>query len=649
MAIQSPLPPAFEDSFKKQKKSNQGKRYYEFDCYHTLVKHCGTSFTFEQLVQFQHAQMRKWTLYQHQGFIDCIRDFQCYEDYMLSLYSEIKNNTHFAQKVAGVEQKAYTLITQEGSRIHAQRETKRAQEAQALIYQQQQQQLACNNQQRKSRAQTFFNQQASDIEQYTTQWHDTHPDRCAAYQQTIATQRQCTNHLYALSVQAQTCVTHNGHNLQNYNSFDGNALQQQLHREIVTGIEKVAALPPVAQDQPFNQMMQSSSIDTFDDARRANVMGDCLSACKLIDLANTMVDCCVALVQGVVEGAIHGTADAITGTYHMIRHPLDTLQALGKVALKLAELIHDYVPLYKPPFLCTTEQEKRTAQQYHDDIARNWSEANQQLSQWWDETPAQDKIYEITKGTTHLLTNIIIGNKCLDLVGKLSKIASTEAVMLYKNVHPKALTTAGVQADVPAGFMLFSDAENVVQAPATVLLGKVEATSQLIEYGKKFELSTEQVTEALFKLEAEGGSVEKFYQATQKLENVPGIEKNIDIIFGMDNKGNLRGAFFELESGLQAIDFGENVMAINKKFFGREIDIVTDRSFIECKNWNWSKIQDITKCLDKLKADLGSYKKIAMGQNKKMILHSKHPLPPTLECNELRNWLIKQEIKLIEG
>ncbi len=669
-SMRSKLPPHFENVFEHhnhkihKKFKNNPKERYEAIFYYNLVQQCNGYYTFEQLAQYHYAQMHEWAHYYYKGFIEFIKTFPFYEDYIVDLDSKFKQNTHFAEKVWASEQKAYEHITQEAARINAKRSQEKTLQEQERI-RQQQQIIAYRNQQKRIIAQEFFLEQNNQLHQHIYQWQNNHPDRFYALQQTVTQPNKNITQTYTLSHQAQALLKQNNSQYWHYETCEGNQLQQQLHREIIEGIEKISTLPFSRTTQSFGHTIHTTTIETYDAARYANAMGDCLSASKLIDLATAMIDCCTALVGGVFDGVIDGTADAITGTYHLIRHPIETLKSLGNVALKVAELLHDYVPLYKPQFLCITKQEKLAAQQYHDEIAHNWSQAHKKFLHWWDETPTHEKIYEVTKGTTNTITNIIIGNKCLEFIGKISKIAAAETLTFYKKTHPQAViagTGISIEIDAASELMHLSDADKIIEAPATVVLGKIEATSSLIEYGKKFQLTTEQALETLRIIEEDGCSIERFHQAIKELGNVPGSEKTIERIFSLDKQGDffkvnapcVRGGYFELESGLKIAEQGtDKIIAMSSnqlvESVSREIDIITTSSFVECKNWDWAYQKDLSYSFTKLKTELGSRKKIAESQHKKMVLHSKHPLPNEPEFNKFKNWLIEKSIELVEG
>lgn len=74
---------------------------------------------------------------------------------------------------------------------------------------------------------------------------------------------------------------------------------------------------------------------------------------------------------------------------------------------------------------------------------------------------------------------------------------------------------------------------------------------------------------------------------------------------------------------------------------------MTKTKLFECKNYNWNRYINDSKLLAKLKSDLGQKNDIASLNEKAFVFQSKNIIPP--ELDELRKWLEKKSIELIEG
>lgn len=171
--MQSKLPPHFEDSFERRSffsrhfGSDIAKKVYEHDFYNKLIASCGCNYTYDQLVQYQYAQMRRWKHYCYDGFHEFIHTFPFYEDYILELSAELQRDPWLKEQVKKTEQKDYDTIKHEASRIRKKREYEKEQTAQKL--------REYYRQQRQSISQEIFKEQATDLECFFPEWEHDHP------------------------------------------------------------------------------------------------------------------------------------------------------------------------------------------------------------------------------------------------------------------------------------------------------------------------------------------------------------------------------------------------------------------------------------------------------------------------------------------
>lgn len=68
-------------------------------------------------------------------------------------------------------------------------------------------------------------------------------------------------------------------------------------------------------------------------------------------------------------------------------------------------------------------------------------------------------------------------------------------------------------------------------APAAQFVNKVQATEKAIAYGQKLGYSQDVIAATLKIIEEEGGCIERFALALEKLEGVPGVEKSMKMAF----------------------------------------------------------------------------------------------------------------------
>ena len=320
----------FEDSFEKRSWFDReftrdiSQQVYEQVFYNKLIDECGYNYNSEQLARAHYLYMRHWKEYCYPGFKTFIKKFPLYEAYILALDKELSRDAYLRDRVQETEYAAYEHITQEAHRIKREHVQKQQRRVEVL------------KQERLARAREIFTQQKDRLESVAQRWDDDNESRYCAYQRTTHNNARERVQGYVLSSPTQRCLKQHGLDAQSYCSLQGNDLQHELLREIITHAEEAAHLKMILSDEGvhFADTLQASTFKTLDTARVVNEMGDCVSASKLIDCARTMLDYCSALVEGVVDGVADGVVGGVMGTYEMIAHPLKTARALGVLAVK---------------------------------------------------------------------------------------------------------------------------------------------------------------------------------------------------------------------------------------------------------------------------------------------------------------------------
>lgn len=102
-----------------------------------------------------------------------------------------------------------------------------------------------------------------------------------------------------------------------------------------------------------------------------------------------------------------------------------------------------------------------------------------------------------------------------------------------------------------------------------------------------------------------------------------------------------KGFAFEIKTALDFNRRGDEILEFGKKVEGRDIDIITEKFWIECKDWNWDLVP--SENIAKLFSTSGQLRKIAADANREFAL-SFHGLVPT----EIKDQLISMNIKFFE-
>jgi hypothetical protein len=217
---------------------------------------------------------------------------------------------------------------------------------------------------------------------------------------------------------------------------------------------------------------------------------------------------------------------------------------------------------------------------------------------------------------------VLVSNACFGMMSKAARWARYEATKAAQ--YASQITLSAVP-----GFLRFDYAADALS---------------LEKVGRKLGFSQGQIERALGRLDLEAECCsQRFKQAAQELHNVPGASKKIEEVFNGNLKvGNVKGAAFELESALQQLERGEEIVAIGYKHGDKEFDVMTKTKLIECKHWHWDakNAEDISE----LEKALKQRQAVARQLHKKLVVHSKKPVP-----SRLRKWLQKNKIDLLEG
>lgn len=381
----------------------------------------------------------------------------------------VKTCSTCPKNVYTCEKKAYYFITNQAAGLHKKYESAKKKAQQWYAY---------NQQQRNVCMQEIFTGQMPNLDAVALEWQENNPERAHAYEETIKNPKNIVRKQYAVSQQVSDCLARHGFDAAEYQGLYGNPLQQELFREVLDGIELLAQLPQVKNPKPFDDMIRTATVETLDDARKVNEMGDCVGASKLIDFGTSLAGYCAA-AGGFVSGVRKGITDACTSIQHIANHPDALVTAMGLIVVQFGDLIYHYVPF--DDLLSDTFDD-----QDFDRISKNWAKERSKIVHWWEKTPSYDKMHQVVEVPVGFFTNAIVFGCCASFAGKIAKAAGAEALALLGKPNPSiasacaatsesAAATAVQRAKEEAIKLLekLSEVEKVAQAPANTLMNEV--------------------------------------------------------------------------------------------------------------------------------------------------------------------------------
>ena len=581
----SPLPDEFRDNF-----SSTGffhnffhkNRDYQHDLTKQIKQDTSTSSSYKyRKACHERAMMRQWRDYRYSEFTEFIESLPTYDEYVQEIAAQLEHDTIFADYVKQASEYASDYIRSQAKQVR---------DKQTKIAKRKAQEARVSEQHTIS--QLILHHQAGTVDELAQNWSTSDPKRHQAYAQI----KQNLHHIYEekhkLAPQAKNVLRKYNYKASDFTLLNGNTLQHTFLDEITTQLNNAGELHPQVEDAKNDllQAVHENAVMSLDTARKTNQVNDTIATVSLIDYCSTALDYCSA----VIEGAAEGTYESIVGSYHMVRHPIKSAQALGNFAITAGRVVHEYNPIQSPEWLCQTAEEHEAWLARQEEISPKWQQLADNAYQWWHTTPHRNKVKIASKTLTTNVSNVYIAHccsklltKCAQLAAAKMKAASSSGRYLQSSASEIASTTGNITREV--------EYTSKTAAPACRFLQQVESSAHLMRKGEELSYKPQAVSLALQRLEEEGGCIQRFCRTVEELEHIPGTEPHITKVLAAEEKAgaNIRGSFFELESALQCKERGEAVLFISKKYTHpqvgtKEFDIVTPYKLIECKNCNWS-------------------------------------------------------------
>jgi len=158
------------------------------------------------------------------------------------------------------------------------------------------------------------------------QWHERQQALSATQEQGYTQYDQSFN----LTSQAAGYLAAQGIDYKDFQSLYGTALQQHLHGEICSIIEKAAGLQ---RDLPYQSNFLQSSVLLADAAHEANKLDQVRMVVALNNLSFQFLD----TVDSYSLAAVHGVMHGLQNCAHTIAHPIETIVALPHTVESLAK------------------------------------------------------------------------------------------------------------------------------------------------------------------------------------------------------------------------------------------------------------------------------------------------------------------------
>ncbi len=421
----------------------------------------------------------------------------------------------------------------------------------------------------------------------------------------------------------------------NFKQCHGNALQQHIHDEFVTNVNRASLLNERHGHISGVRHIAESAVEFAHVGMAYNNAGHVKQAMAISNLVSALNDYGWAVVQGVGDGVVN--------TVRTLSHPIDivlnighateaVIYHLGKVLYEVCDITGTYLldPIAGQDKIYAYEKPIKA-------IYREIYEKYQSIS-----GP------EIVRGTIAFGTEAYLTAKCLDVSGKFYAKAQAKVVEFTKKIE-QGLATAPKLLASAEGFEVLVAGE----AAETVMLSAQENAGVAGARKVSTTLKTMHEPIAWHELDPALGDLTKIKEAESLLKSIDAADPSkhplaILVKTGQKNatSGNLgtaRGALYELEVAAQLEAKGEKVSKFGE-YLGngkasRDFDISTQSKLIECKNWNWEQVN-----VTDIRSKLQQQKLIADHLKKSYAVYSKGPIP-----ENWKTWFIEKNIIFHEG
>jgi hypothetical protein len=428
-------------------------------------------------------------------------------------------------------------------------------------------------------------------------------------------------------------------------------------------------------------------------------------ACDLvIDYAATMADLGLAAGEGVIDGieeTIRAGRDIGSGILNVVTFPEEYIPRIKDAYHKATLGVCEFLVTVSDDIALMTKSDPALFLEWarrRNENERRFAEFTEALAKKYFDTPLRDAVRTVAQFLTLCESFGIVGelfceaaavqlastNMAVYALARPHQALASEAIEVIAHAfekdpvivqavleslrHDNLFLTAAKASQEKFSRQVVSFLDKpfdiLAASPGYLLIPKdPKVISRALETGK---LVAREIRLAEY-LDTSVGDMKKLQEAIQIFgteATAISLDGPITKVLSLGERGaeagklgTARGSAYELERayefavrGEQQIVFGNKrpLMRPNSNITIRilEIDIETATKFVECKNFEWSRMTPdmLAKRIGDLQSSLPELQQLARSAGKSFEFHSKHPIP-----SSLKEWLRERGITFFEG
>jgi hypothetical protein len=603
---------------------------------------------------------KRYDFYQFPAFREYIATLPGYHEAIISIHEHIMAHKEFAKKLNKIAihkdesvkdfigrqvVQSEKIVQQKHEELLHKQYEERIRQEQAAMLKQQQEALAIHKQQVIATIQTqqedldTIVHMGQSIARPKTHLEQNICDRSHAIQATTDKNFSMTTEQYIILSPANALLDSLKLNVKDFTQCHGNAIQQHIHKEIVTSVNRLGNLYQRYGQNAEIEHITRSAAEFAHVGIMYNNAGYVTHAMTLSDLVSAFGEYGSAYGAAFLCGLGDGVIESARHVAEVVKNPIDTAVDLAHTAATvgyyLGKFCYEALEI-RVLYVINPCAANEKAVMHLDAMLKNIEAVRIAIGAKWQNKSGTEIVRDATATLTTAAIDTFLTKKSLGAAEKFFRYAKGKSIDLVKKIKqgaaPELLASAeGLEvliAHEAAETVMYSTTESAAAGGAASKANKISAACKVMHEPIVWEA-----------LDPALGDLTKIREAETWLKSIPQYNPSGNVLATKHLKNHPlvrlvahgeRGALYEAEAAVILREKGKNVLEFGRtaqagKISAREFDIITQDSWIECKDWTWERLIDAD--INTAKGTFQQQKLIAEAHNVSFEIYSKKPIP----------------------